>query len=251
MKKSRFSFPKPTIEDGVHLAAKTILPKIEEAISTAQGYPNLGVTSFLFEFFPSALEKRKNDVMQYIATFLEENFGEEFENLKNNEKFITVLIQVTRVAMQTHQKEKLDALRNAVVSSVYAQDISDDLQLTFIRFIDELTPSHILLLKFFVEFEPELVKLKSYPELFSFFHAHYEYSNALYRDEFKMLIGDLNTRGLLRISQDIGDFDDIYEASLVLREETDDSLPRILVTSVAKDFIKFISEIDTSKTKTE
>ena len=125
------------------------------------------------------------------------------------------------------------------------------MQLIFIRFIDELTPSHLLLLKFFVKFEPELVILKSYPELFDFFHAHYEYSNALYRDEFKMLIGDLNTRSLVRVSQDIGDFEDIYEASSILLEQTNDSLPRILITQIAKDFIRFISETDLSKVTVE
>jgi hypothetical protein len=62
-----------------------------------------------------------------------------------------------------------------------------------------------------------------------------------------MFVSDLNNRGLVRISQDIGDFDDIYEASSMLREETNDSLPRILITNVAKDFIRYISEIDSPK----
>lgn len=247
MKKSKFSPPKPTIADNTHLAAKTIIPKIEEAISSVQGAPNLGLSKFLFDIFPSPLEKRKKEWMEYIGNFLEENFGEDLDNLKNNEKFITVLIQATRIAIQNHQKEKLDALRNSVVSSVYTQDISEDLQLTFIRFIDELTPSHILLLKFFVQFERELEKIKSYPELLSFFHGHYEYSNALYQDEFKMFVSDLNTRGLVRISQDIGDFNDIYIKSNWLREDTNDAQPRIIVTSVTKDFIRFITEIDSPK----
>ncbi len=239
MSKSKFTPPQSTTGDAAHLVSRVLLSPVWGA-------------SELFEYFvKSPLTKRTDEWMVNLADFLERNFGYDLENLASNPKFLTVVIQATRVAMVSHQREKLEALRNAVVSSVYTQDISDDLQLTFIRFIDELTPSHILLLKFFVEFETELSKLKSYPDLFSFFNSHYEYSNALYRDEFKMLIGDLNTRGLLRISQDMGDFDDIYKASTLLLAKTDDSLPRILVTTVAKDFIRFISDRNLPKTNTE
>lgn len=235
MHKSKFTPPQSTTEDTAHLVTRALLS------------PVWGASELFEHFVKSPLTKRTDEWMAIAADsadFIERNFGYDLENLASNEKFLTILIQATRVAATSHQREKLDALRNAVVSSVYTQDISEDLQLTFIRFIDELTPSHILLLKFFVKFEAELSKLQSYPDLFSFFNGHFEYSNALYRDEFKMFVSDLNTRGLLRMSQYIGDFDDIYDASLELREETDDSLPRILVTTVGKDFIKFISETD-------
>jgi hypothetical protein len=226
MKKSILTPPKPTSEDTAHMVTKVLMSPI-------QGLPDLFEHVFTPPFQKRLLAWR-------------ECVGEAFEleNLQSNEKFVTIILQATRIAIQNHQKEKLNALRNAIVSSVYHQDISEDLQLIYIRFIDELTPSHLLLLKFLVKFEPEIVKLKSYPELFDFFHAHYEYSNALYRDEFKMLIGDLSTRGLLRISQDIDDFEDIYEASFTIREETNDSLPRVLITQIAKDFIRYISEAD-------
>jgi hypothetical protein len=56
-----------------------------------------------------------------------------------------------------------------------------------------------------------------------------------------MILGDLNTRGLIWISQDINDFEDIYQASTLLLEETNDDLPRIIITDVAKKFLKFIS----------
>ncbi len=239
MKTSKFAPPKVTTGDTAHLVAKAVLS------------PLWGASELFERFVSSPLNKRTNEWMENVSDFLEHNFGYDLEKLASNEKFITVFVQATRVAAQNHQKQKLNALRNAVVSSVFYQDISEDLQLIFIRFVDELTPSHLLILKFFIKFEQELVNLKSYPELFDFFHAHYEYSNALYRDEFKMLIGDLNTRGLVRVSQDIGDFEDIYEASSILAEKTDDSLPRILVTQIAKDFIRFISETDLSKVNAE
>jgi hypothetical protein len=230
VKKSKFTPPEPTAEDTAHLVTKAMLS------------PIWGASELFERLVSSPLDRRTREWMANVADFLQQNFGYDLEKLESNEKFLTVFVQATRIAAQNHQKEKLNALRNAIVSSVFHQDISEDLQLIFIRFIDELTPSHLLLLKFFVKFESELAKLKSYPALFDFFHAHYEYSNALYRDEFKMLIGDLNTRGLVRVSQDIEDFEDIYEASSILLSETNDSLPRILITQIAKDFIRFISD---------
>ena len=242
MKNSKYSPPKSTIADTKHRVKKSLLSFLPGAVE-------------LYEYFvTSPLEKRLDEWMMNIGEAIEllhQNLGLELENLQSNEKFVTVVIQTTRVASQNHQKEKLLALRNAIVSSVYYQDISEDLQLIYIRFIDELTPSHLLLLKFFVKFESEIVKLKSYPELFIFFNLHYEYSNALSRDEFKMLISDLSVRGLIRLSPDIDDFDDIYQSSSLLSMQTNDALPRILITHIAKDFIRFISDTDLSKTKIE
>jgi hypothetical protein len=57
--------------------------------------------------------------------------------------------QATQIAMRSHQEEKLEALRNAVRNSALAGAPSDDLQLMFIRFIDELTSWHLRILRLF------------------------------------------------------------------------------------------------------
>jgi hypothetical protein len=240
MNESRFSPPEPSFEDDVHQVVKTLL-----SLSLGEIYD-----FFVISPRDERFDKWKKDVGEALRS-LQQNFGFELENLQSNEKFVTIVVQATRIAVQNHQKEKWVALKNAIIASAFQQDISEDLQLTFIRYIDELTPTHLLLLKFFIKFELDVVKLKSYPALFDFFNLNYEYSNAISREEFKMLIGDLSTRGLVRISQDIDDFDDIYAAELELREETDDSLPRIIITHIAKDFIRFISETDLSKSNLE
>jgi len=57
-------------------------------------------------------------------------------------------------------------LRQAICNSARGLDIGEDLQLLFIRFIDELTPSHFVLLRFFREKEQEFKELESYEQLF-------------------------------------------------------------------------------------
>ena len=54
-----------------------------------------------------------------------------------------------------------------------------------------------------------------------------------------MFCGDLEVRGMVRISQDIDDFEDIYQVSSLLLESTKDGFPRIIVTDIAKDFLEF------------
>ncbi len=42
--------------------------------------------------------------------------GFRFEDLANDERFISAMVQATQAALRTHQQEKLDALRNAVLN---------------------------------------------------------------------------------------------------------------------------------------
>jgi len=99
------------------------------------------------------LVKRRDDWVESIAKRLQElekeASGFKLESLKENENFITVVTYATTIAIRTHQEEKLDALRNAVLNSAVASDPDDDLQHMFLNFIDTFTSSHIRILKFF------------------------------------------------------------------------------------------------------
>jgi len=149
-------------------------------------------------------------------------------------------MQATTIAMRSHQTEKLTALHNAIVNSAIPSSSKKDLQLVFVRFIDELTPLHVKLLSFLAQDETVLRQLKSYAQLYEAFDN--KHPHALSHDEFRMTCGDLEVRGLARISQDIEDFEDIYQASALLLEETRDDLPRIIVTDIAKEFLWFIAQ---------
>jgi hypothetical protein len=70
------------------------------------------------------------------------------ENLPNNELFITVVLQATSIALRNHQKEKLEALRNAIINSVLPNAPDESLQLMFLNFIDSFTPCHLIMIDF-------------------------------------------------------------------------------------------------------
>jgi hypothetical protein len=71
-----------------------------------------------------------------------------FENLPNNELFLTVVLQGTSIALRNHQKEKLEALKNTIVNSVLPNAPDESLQLIFLNFIDTFTPCHLIMMDF-------------------------------------------------------------------------------------------------------
>jgi len=99
------------------------------------------------------LEKRRAEWMNAIAERLRELEkkvdGFKVENLRENQLFITTVTHATFAALRNHQKEKLDALQNAVINSALGVDIEENLQLHFLDMIDSLTPLHLRILAYF------------------------------------------------------------------------------------------------------
>ena len=69
-----------------------------------------------------------------------------------------------------------------------------------------------------------------------------EHPNAMPKEEFSLLLQDLSARGLVRISPDIEDFEDIYRTDKIITEDTNEELPKVIITQVAKEFLHFITE---------
>ena len=70
------------------------------------------------------------------------------EELSNNEVFVSVVLNATQAALRTHQAEKLEALRAAVMNSALPMAPDEHTQLMFIRFVEELTPLHLRMLSY-------------------------------------------------------------------------------------------------------
>lgn len=137
--------PKPGPGDVAHTAGKA-------AFSLIPGIG--GAAAELFsKFVVAPISKRQEEWILSIAKALQaleekvENF--KIENLVENETFITALMHASQVASRNHQKEKLEALRSAVLNAASPTAPEEDLQLMFLNFIDTLTPWHLRILKYF------------------------------------------------------------------------------------------------------
>ncbi len=112
-----------------------------------------GPLSVLFEsVFSAPIDKRKNEWLLSLDEAIKELTvtvdGLTTESLRTNEIFISVAMQASQIALRNHQKEKLEALKYAVINSVLITSINENKALIFTRVIDELTPLHLQVLSF-------------------------------------------------------------------------------------------------------
>jgi len=104
------------------------------------------------EFLQRPIEIRREQWMDMISHGLEklEQQVDDFdpESLLNNDAFVTAMMQASQIAIRNHQTEKRKALRNAVLNVACDRAPDEDLQLTFLNFVDTLTSWHICILRF-------------------------------------------------------------------------------------------------------
>lgn len=130
-----------------------------------------GIGSTLSELINKSISlhvnARTSKWQESVVSCLEEIY-QKFEGLPagltENETFITALLHGAIAATRTHQEEKLEALRNAVVNSALPNAPSDDLQLMFLNYVDIFTPWHLRMLKFFDNPETTIKQYKPNPK---------------------------------------------------------------------------------------
>src|SRR5690242_19540174 len=106
-----------------------------------------GPLAELINSFLSVAEERKRawgEEISFVVSNLARDLQLMPQTLADNQRFVSVLIQATTLAYKTHQKEKLQALKSAVVSAADERFEDDDVFI-FLRYVDELTPSHLKL----------------------------------------------------------------------------------------------------------
>jgi len=177
------------------------------------------------------LTKRRVEWVQSIAEGLQElekkvkDFS--LDQLSQNESFVTTLLQASQTAIRNHQKEKLEALRNAVLNSALYSSPDEDMRLMFIGFIDTVTAWHIRLLKYFSVSRGPYIGSES-----DMMHFELDFLESDFpqlkgqRSFYGWIIRDLSSKELLStMVVDMANADDIVELRL---------------TELGSQFLKFI-----------
>lgn len=112
-----------------------------------------GAAAELFELvLAPSLEKRRDEWLRKLGEAVEELRtrldGFDPRALEGNEQFVSAVLAASTVAVKTHQEEKLEMLRNALVNAVLPGAPDEHEQMTFLRFVDVLTPLHVRVLRF-------------------------------------------------------------------------------------------------------
>jgi hypothetical protein len=180
-----------------------------------------------------------------------------FENLPENEIFITTVMHASQIAIRNHQKEKLKALKNAVINSALNKNLPEDnLQLMFLDYIDSFTPLHIKLLNFFnepksiefiFELNTKIARMEGASEIIG------DISNSLYstlekgleaafpelkgkKDIYMAVINDLESKNMIQTDKDN------FEIRKNNYPKDDEMIPEI--QSIGKLFLLFIMPPD-------
>lgn len=137
--------PERTKGDTLHAVVKSIV----SIVPTAGG----PLSVMLETLFAPPLERRRESWFKQlgeVVSHLEQCVDDLTpEKLSQNEIFVTVALQATQIALRNHHEEKLSALRGAVFHSALPNGPDDQLQLMFLQFVDELTPTHLAMLALF------------------------------------------------------------------------------------------------------
>lgn len=105
-------------------------------------------SSILDLVFKSPISKRKDEWAKELGEKVQWllDKGLTIEELQNNEKFIDAVFQATQIAIKTSQREKINALKNAVVNTALDETYDASIIEMFLYLIDSLTPLHFSLL---------------------------------------------------------------------------------------------------------
>ncbi|MES2461814.1 MAG: hypothetical protein V4671_14615, partial [Armatimonadota bacterium] len=134
----------PSPADGARTVARTVLSMVPLVGSPA--------AELLNSVFAEPLSRRRDEWLVWLYKDLldlqERTEGFDINKLGENEQFVTAATNAMQSALRTHQEVKREALRNAVLHSALGSSLSDDVQLMFLAYIDDLTPSHLDILQF-------------------------------------------------------------------------------------------------------
>lgn len=98
------------------------------------------------------IEKRRVEWMQDIndrLVKLEQEEGVDLGKLAEDDQFVSAVMRASHLAVQNHQKLKIEALRNAVLNVARGQAPEDALLHMFLQLVDSLSETQIQMLEAF------------------------------------------------------------------------------------------------------
>ena len=134
-------------------------PSIEGVADKAHRLTRAAIASMPFggagvELFNSLvtppLEKRRlrwmHEVTESINSLEKFASPESMRDLFSREDFLSTIVEASKIAISTHEQDKLDYLRDSLIHSASTNDFTYTRRFIFLRFIAELSAAHIRVL---------------------------------------------------------------------------------------------------------
>lgn len=244
VKRRKHVLDKTAAMEGTHTPPSIVLHQ-QEAETEIQRLENQKQQLLAAIVMPSVTRRRDawaQSVADGIVALSDK--GLSAEDLAQNEAFTTAFLHASQVAMRSHQKEKLRALRNAVLNSAMKNAPEEDLQLIFLGFVDTLTPLHIRVLKFVDEPEIkirtnniEIPDWRTTGKELEFYQFIYYVFPELRSDNgiYRHILSELSNKGLTDAgnlnNSELGSFYAQYNVASFF----------LVITSLGKQFLSFIA----------
>ena len=107
-----------------------------------------GPLAVLFEeFFPGEWERRVSELLTHLSEDFKRVEDQLDEQKVRSEEFFSTFYTSFRLALSTHQKEKIDCYRAIILNSALENSPNEDEQALFIKITDDLTVLHVKILK--------------------------------------------------------------------------------------------------------
>lgn len=159
------------------------------------------------------------------------------ENIYADEEFISLLKESMIIAAKTHQDQKHQLLKNALLN-YFDSNLAYDSKLIFTRLIDSLTISHLYLLKLIERYANQLKDKKIFTEVKEILKND-SLAELIPDNLYRMIINDLEKLNLIAIGEI--EFEKIVrQAENITLSLEDENLPYMTITDFGKDFIEYI-----------
>lgn len=181
-------------------------------------------------------ERRRNDWIESIENRLKElqsKYPDIDKRLTDNEKAISAILYASPLALKTNNHTKLTALQNIIINTILEPNYEEYKIQMFLRFVDDFSELHILLLKFLNE--PGLF-YKPKDTCFTYAIASYSLES-LFLKQYKGFDSSSVKSALNYLSTNYLIDCEITTFSTVM---TKDALLISRTTNLGKDFIEFI-----------
>jgi hypothetical protein len=151
MQKEPTSPPDKTLADSAHAVAKAAVvagATVLAAMAPAFAAPAALLPELFQLVVTPPLERRRNAFLQEVhERLLAVEGGTSLQELAINPVFISTVVQATQVAVRTHRRTKLDALRNCVVNTAIAKGADERKVEYFVAAAGDMSDVHIAALK--------------------------------------------------------------------------------------------------------
>jgi hypothetical protein len=112
-----------------------------------------GPVAELMDIIRPSIERRRDEWVEDVAHELNRVRKRvkdlEDRDIANDQAFVTAVLNASTMALRTHQREKREALKNAVLNSALRNEPDEDLQAIFLELIDRFTGWHLRIQKYF------------------------------------------------------------------------------------------------------